>query len=57
MIVREPESNPEAPLLGKEGVVLLELWKAQMAWLATTGQLVPVPPAPDTDKVSVDSAE
>ncbi len=44
MIVREPESNTEAPLLGKEGSAMLELWKAQMEWLSSTGQLVPRSP-------------
>ena len=43
MIVREPETNTEAPLLGKEGTTMLELWKAQMEWLSSTGQLIPRP--------------
>ena len=43
MIVREPETNTEAPLLGKEGTTMLELWKAQMDWLFSTGQLNPSP--------------
>lgn len=49
MIVREPETNTEAPLLGKEGVLMLELWKAQMEWLSSTGQLTTAPPLHDQD--------
>lgn len=48
MIVREPETNTEAPLLGKEGTAMLELWKAQMEWLSSTGQLVPRPTEHET---------
>jgi hypothetical protein len=36
MIVREPETNTDAPFLGKEGSALLDLWMAQVAWLSTT---------------------
>ena len=43
MIVREPETNTEAPFLGKEGSAMLELWTAQMEWLSSTGQLNPHP--------------
>jgi len=50
MIVREPETNTEAPLLGKEGVTMLEMWKAQMEWLASIGQLVPLPIVEDPGK-------
>jgi hypothetical protein len=45
MIVQDPETNTEAPLLGKEGTTMLELWKAQMDWLFCTGQLNPSVPA------------
>jgi hypothetical protein len=50
MIVREPETNTEAPLLGKEGTTMLELWKAQMEWLSSTGQLNPIPVVDESDK-------
>ena len=51
MIVREPETNTEAPLLGKEGVALLVLWKAQMDWLSLAGQLkTPETNPPPDDK-------
>jgi hypothetical protein len=50
MIVREPETNTEAPLLGKEGATMLELWKAQMDWLSSTGQLTPAPTIQDPEK-------
>jgi hypothetical protein len=49
MIVQEPKTNTDAPLLGKEGSTMLELWKAQMEWLSSTGQLVPWPPKQDTE--------
>jgi len=55
MIVREPETNPEAPLLGREGVTMLELWKAQMEWLSKTGQLTPS--VQDEDKKKDSEAE
>jgi hypothetical protein len=35
-------------LLGKEGSTMLELWKAQMEWLSSTGQLAPRPLEKDT---------
>jgi hypothetical protein len=52
MIVQDPQTNTEAPLLGKEGVTMMELWKAQMEWLAKTGQLAPIPQDEDATKKS-----
>jgi len=57
MIVREPETNTEAPLLGKEGVTMLELWKAHMEWLSMTGQLTLPPAGSDEDKKKDSEAE
>jgi hypothetical protein len=57
MIVREPETNTEAPLLGKEGAVMLVLWKAQMEWLAHIRQLAPTPIVQDPDNTKIPEPE
>ena len=57
MIVREPETNTEAPLLGKEGATMLELWTAQMEWLSSVGQLTPNPVVDEPDKPNESTPE